>query len=125
MRDFYSREYDEFTEMVEKQKISLSNFLDSDERLTEKQHSDLYDATIVHDKPLTNALGANFKSILDREKVAEMFNQMVSISEWPRWNNEGYTVLLSDVSKLSAQTITLYILSFLWPPVEQTSVLTN
>ena len=81
MRDFYSREYDEFTEMVEKQKISLSNFLDSDERLTEKQHSDLYDATIVHDKPLTNALGANFKSILDREKVAEMFNQMVSISE--------------------------------------------
>ena len=78
MRDFYPREFDVFMEMVDKQNINLSNFRNYGERLTKKQHDDLYAATIIHDKPLTNALGADFKNTLTREKVADMFNHMLT-----------------------------------------------
>jgi 3-deoxy-alpha-D-manno-octulosonate 8-oxidase len=44
--------------------------------LTDKQHDDLFDAMIVHEKPLTNALGVKFKEILTRDKARELFETM-------------------------------------------------
>ena len=36
----------------------------------------LYQASIVHAKPLTNALGADFKSVLTPQRVRALFEQM-------------------------------------------------
>ena len=74
--NFYPNYYDEFWRMAETQNIqiptlnlktkkNLSNILDT-----------LYKSTIIHEKPLTNALGENFRKILTRDKVEEMFMQM-------------------------------------------------
>lgn len=74
MSEFYPQEYDEFWGMVEKQGINIPSKVACD--LTDEQYRSLYDATIVHEKPLTNALGPDFKSILTLEKVTEMFKKM-------------------------------------------------
>jgi 3-deoxy-alpha-D-manno-octulosonate 8-oxidase len=36
----------------------------------------LYDATIIHEKPLINALGPDFRDFLTRDRVTKLFSQM-------------------------------------------------
>ena len=57
-----------------KSKISIPEGICAN--LTDSQYEQLYKATIIHEKPLTNALGNNFKSILSKEKVIEIFKKM-------------------------------------------------
>src|SRR5262249_42675550 len=74
MDEFYPREVDEFRRMQEVQGVDLQRGLCR--RLTEEQYRSLYDATIVHSKPLANALGDDFQSILTFDKVTEIFQRM-------------------------------------------------
>ena len=74
MEEFYPRELEEFWRMVEKQNIPVPRGVCRN--LNEEQYDLLYEATIIHEKPLTNALGDDFKSILTKEKVIEIFRSM-------------------------------------------------
>lgn len=74
MDAFYPAETDEFRKMMSDNKISLPSI--GGEKLTTDQLSDLYEASIVHGKPLANALGDDFKSILMRDKVDALFRRM-------------------------------------------------
>lgn len=72
--EFYPEEHAQFTEMMARQKVSLPKGICKN--LTEEQLDGLYQGSIVHEKPLINALGADFKQILTREKVLSLFAQM-------------------------------------------------
>ena len=74
MDEFYPRQTDEFRRMAEAQGIELPKGLCAD--LGRDQHDSLYEATIVHEKPLANALGDDFRQILTRDKVADVFRRM-------------------------------------------------
>ncbi|MBI1388549.1 MAG: iron-containing alcohol dehydrogenase [bacterium] len=74
MAEFYPEEYSEFWKMVELQNVEIPSGLCKD--LSDDQYDRLYESTVVHEKPLTNALGEDFKSILTREKVKELFQSM-------------------------------------------------
>lgn len=74
MEEFYPKEYEEFFTMAEKQKVSIPKGIAKD--LDTKIYKKLYDATVIHEKPLANALGDNFKEILTFEKVTEIFKRM-------------------------------------------------
>ena len=74
MEEFYPKEYEEFFTMAEKQKVSIPKGIAKD--LDTKIYKKLYDATVIHEKPLANALGDNFKEILTFEKVSEIFKRM-------------------------------------------------
>ncbi len=74
MEEFYPIYYKEFWSFVEINEISIPQDIckNSDDQEFEK----LYHASIIHEKPLTNALGADFKSILTKQKVKELFLKM-------------------------------------------------
>lgn len=74
MEEFYPEEFDEFWQMVGKQGVEIPKGICSD--LTDEQYEQLYASTIIHEKPLTNALGDNFKKVLTKEKVIEIFKKM-------------------------------------------------
>lgn len=74
LEEFYPEEYTAFSKMLEKQNITLPRNVCSN--LTKEQYDGLYAGTIVHEKPLSNALGAEFKNILTKEKVLELFQRM-------------------------------------------------
>lgn len=74
MDEFYPKETDEFHRMMDAQGIELPVDVCSD--LSDGQHQALHDATVIHEKPLINALGEDFKSILTPEKVASVFARM-------------------------------------------------
>jgi 3-deoxy-alpha-D-manno-octulosonate 8-oxidase len=44
--------------------------------LDDDQMDALYRATVVHEKPLANALGDGWRDVLTREKVYEIFRRM-------------------------------------------------
>jgi len=44
--------------------------------LTQNQYDKLYGSTVIHEKPLINALGENFNNILTKERVMEIFKKM-------------------------------------------------
>ena len=46
------------------------------ESLSDEQYRALYDATMVHVKPLANALGDQFRDILSPDKVLATFRRM-------------------------------------------------
>jgi 3-deoxy-alpha-D-manno-octulosonate 8-oxidase len=74
LSEFYPVACDEFLRMAERQNINIParvcNGLDSE------SFQALYDASIIHQKPLTNALGEDFKKILTLDKVTELFKKM-------------------------------------------------
>jgi len=72
--EFYPEEYAQFTEMRERQKIVLPSRVCAD--LPDNRLEGLYMGTIVHEKPLSNALGDDFKAILTRDKVLSLFKQI-------------------------------------------------
>jgi 3-deoxy-alpha-D-manno-octulosonate 8-oxidase len=74
MEEFYPKEYKEFFEMANKQGISIPKGIAS--KLDNETYLKLYNSTIIHEKPLSNALGDNFKEILTLEKVTEIFKRM-------------------------------------------------
>ena len=74
LEEFYPEEYAQFNEMMARQKVSLPKGLCAN--LTEDQYESLYQGSIIHEKPLINALGPDFKQILTREKVIDLFKRM-------------------------------------------------
>ena len=74
MKEFYNEEYLEFWEMVNRQSVHIPSGVCN--KLTEDQYVSLYNSTIIHEKPLTNALGGSFKEILTKKKVKEIFKKM-------------------------------------------------
>ncbi|NVK73365.1 MAG: iron-containing alcohol dehydrogenase [Oceanospirillaceae bacterium] len=74
MEEFYPEAYTEFMEMVKKQKIDIPRGVAAN--LTDEQYDALYEATIIHERPLVNALGENYKEVLTKSKVKEIFKAM-------------------------------------------------
>ena len=74
MEEFYPAETEEFRSMLAANKVSLPKDLCKD--LSQAQYQALYDSTIIHAKPLANALGEDFKSVLTFDKVVEIFQRM-------------------------------------------------
>lgn len=74
MDEFYPCEVDEFKRMVDRHRIEIPRGICRD--LSDAQFHALYDATIVHAKPLANALGEQFKDILTFDKVVSIFKRM-------------------------------------------------
>jgi 3-deoxy-alpha-D-manno-octulosonate 8-oxidase len=77
MKEFYPKEYEEFFEMAEKQGVEIPTLKKYIKEIDENILEKLYNATIIHEKPLSNALGDNFKNILTKEKVREIFLKMI------------------------------------------------
>lgn len=74
MDEFYHEACAEFLMMVKKQQIVIPTGVCLN--LSNDQLEKLYQSTIVHEKPLTNALGIAYKDILTKEKVQELFMRM-------------------------------------------------
>ncbi|MDR2488151.1 MAG: iron-containing alcohol dehydrogenase [Desulfovibrio sp.] len=74
LKDIYPEEYDQFTEMMARQKVVLPRGICAD--LTDEQYDALYQGTIIHEKPLNNALGPDFRQILTKKRLIAMFKSM-------------------------------------------------
>ena len=74
MDEFYPAETEEFRKMMEVQNVTLPTGLCAN--LSDDVFDQLYRASIVHEKPLANALGEDFKSILTYDKIRELFERM-------------------------------------------------
>lgn len=74
MEEFYPKYYEEFHSMAKEQDVQLKKGVAS--QLTDEQYDRLYESTIIHEKPLYNALGSDFKKVLNKEKVKEIFKKM-------------------------------------------------
>jgi 3-deoxy-alpha-D-manno-octulosonate 8-oxidase len=72
--EFYPEENALLSGILARQRVSLPRGICAD--LTEDQYEALYRGCIVHEKPLANALGVDFRSILTRSKVLELFKKM-------------------------------------------------
>ncbi len=76
MKKFYPKEYNLFWKMVAKQKIKIPKLnLKLDSNILNNTSKNLIKSTVVHYKPLTNALGKNFRRILTNKKIIEIFNK--------------------------------------------------
>ncbi len=74
MQPFYPKEYDEFWRIVEKQGVKIPKGVA--QGLTDQQYDQLFASTVIHQKPLSNAMGENYRDILTKEKVIEIFKIM-------------------------------------------------
>lgn len=72
--EYYPREVEEFRRMMEKQRVDIPRGVCKG--LSDKDFASLYESTIIHEKPLSNALGSDFKMILTPEKVRSIFALM-------------------------------------------------
>ena len=74
LEDIYPAQYREVMDMMQKQGVSLKKGICAN--LTDEQYQQLYDASIVHEKPLTNALGPDYRKVLTPENVITRFKRM-------------------------------------------------
>ncbi len=74
MQEFYPRETDQFHRYLDQQNISLPTGVARG--LEPSLFEALYQSSIVHEKPLKNALGEDFKKILTLEKVSRIYELM-------------------------------------------------
>jgi 3-deoxy-alpha-D-manno-octulosonate 8-oxidase len=74
MEEFYPTEREIILNAAEKHQIAFPSGLCS--HLDDAQFNSLYESSIVHEKPLINGLGKDFKKILTREKVREIFERI-------------------------------------------------
>jgi len=74
LAEFYPAEHAEFRTMLGMQKVELPVGVCAG--LSDEQFARLVAATVVHAKPLTNALGAGFRDVLTDERVVEIFRRM-------------------------------------------------
>lgn len=73
MEEYYPKEYDFFWKLVKEKKIKIPrNILNNIDKKIEK----LVNSTLIHEKPLKNALGDNFKKHLSVDKLTELFKMM-------------------------------------------------
>ena len=74
MEEFYPEHFAEFFIMAEKQAVEIPTGLCTN--LNNEQYEKLFQSTIIHEKPLVNALGTRFKEILTKARVKEIFMRM-------------------------------------------------
>jgi 3-deoxy-alpha-D-manno-octulosonate 8-oxidase len=74
LEEFYPREAEELARMAEAQGVTIPRGVCAG--LTDAQYRALYEATVVHEKPLANALGDDFGNILTEDKVIDVFRHM-------------------------------------------------
>ncbi|MDR2801489.1 MAG: iron-containing alcohol dehydrogenase [Desulfovibrio sp.] len=74
LSDIYPIEHALFMKMLEKNKITLPSGICRE--LADEQYEALYQGSIIHEKPLTNALGPKFGTILSRERLTSLFKAM-------------------------------------------------
>jgi 3-deoxy-alpha-D-manno-octulosonate 8-oxidase len=74
MEEFYPKEYNEFIEMKERQGIKVPSNVTAN--VTEDELVKLYESSTVHEKPLQNALGPDFRKVLTLEKVSKIYKKM-------------------------------------------------
>ena len=74
MESFYPDSFAQYVTFVEANEIQIPRGICSE--LDAAHHNALYESTVVHEKPLTNALGENFRKILTRDRVREIFEAM-------------------------------------------------
>ena len=74
MEEFYPDEHKIFRTYLDNQNIELPKNILSN--IDDETYEHLYKSTIIHEKPLENALGSDFKSILTFEKVKSIFSKI-------------------------------------------------
>lgn len=74
MAEYYPEAYDEFWTMAEYQKVNIPCGIG--QGLKDEQYRALYNATVIHQKPLTNALGGDYLEVLTYDKVVSLFQKM-------------------------------------------------
>ncbi|MBI1861075.1 MAG: iron-containing alcohol dehydrogenase [Deltaproteobacteria bacterium] len=74
MQDYYPRETAHFKKMLKAQGITLPS--DVCRGLSDGQMERLYQSTVIHERPLTNALGVHYKDTLTLRKVRELFQRI-------------------------------------------------
>lgn len=74
MKDFYPAAYDEFWGWVDAQRVHIPQGVCAG--LDDAGFEALYQASVVHSKPLTNALGEGYRDVLTRERVRQLFEMM-------------------------------------------------
>lgn len=72
--DIYPKQHDEVLAMMKKQGISLPGGICKN--LTEADYTRLYEASIIHEKPLSNALGPDYRKVLTKENVTNRFRSL-------------------------------------------------
>ncbi|WP_035067299.1 iron-containing alcohol dehydrogenase family protein [Nitratidesulfovibrio termitidis] len=72
--EFYPEDYPNYVKMIERQGVNLPKGLCAN--LSDDQMKALVASSVVHEKPLTNALGPDFRKILTDEKVISLFKAM-------------------------------------------------
>jgi len=74
MESFYPKSFARYAAFVEANDIEIPRGVCAG--LDAAGHNALYESTVVHEKPLTNALGEDFRKILTRDRVREIFEAM-------------------------------------------------
>lgn len=74
MDEFYPAESKEFLDMAKRQNIEIPSGICRG--LSDEQYRQLYLSTIVHEKPLSNALGSEFRSILTEDKIISLLQRI-------------------------------------------------
>lgn len=71
MKDFYPAEYAEFWRMAENQEVEVPMLQGAS--LTQTKLDRLSDATLMHERPLSNALGIDYRSHLGGGRLQDLF----------------------------------------------------
>ena len=74
MEDYYPEETREFREMRERQGISIEKGICRG--ATDEEFERLHKSSVIHEKPLENALGADFLKELTPERTRDLFSRM-------------------------------------------------
>lgn len=74
LEDIYPQQYKEFMEMLDRQGVKMPSGICAN--LDEAKYDSLFMGSIVHEKPLINALGPGFKDILTRDNLIGRFKKL-------------------------------------------------
>jgi len=74
LSEYYPEASKEFEMMLQNQNVSLPKGVCAS--LNDAQFQELFESTVIHEKPLTNALGAGWRDILTRETVTNIFEKI-------------------------------------------------
>ena len=72
--EYYPKQHAMFMEMIDRQGVYLPSGVC--QGLTDEQYDGLVQGCVVHEKPLTNALGPDFRKILTKEKLIELYKSI-------------------------------------------------
>jgi 3-deoxy-alpha-D-manno-octulosonate 8-oxidase len=74
MESYYPTEYCEFIDFIDNQSVIIPQGVCGG--LSDPEFDALYQAMIIHEKPLTNALGERYRTILNKARARELFESM-------------------------------------------------